>query len=72
MMDYRLYCYDGAEKVWVTDGIQAESVEKAIAVARSLRNVVKCEVWQGKHLVATIDAGIATLVQPLSEVRASS
>jgi hypothetical protein len=69
-MDYRLYCYDGADKLWVADGIQAESVEEAVAVALGLGNVFKCEVWQGGRLVAKIEAGQATLMEPPSEMRA--
>ena len=54
-MNYRLYCFDGVGKVWAADWLVASSDAEAIALAHSMDVGVKCEVWQGKHLVATIE-----------------
>ena len=67
-MDYRLYCHDGAEKLWVADGIQADSIDEVIAVALRLRDIFKCEVWQNNRLVAKIEGGTATLIQPMPDL----
>ena len=69
MADYRLYCFDGAGTVWAADWMEAASDEEAILAARSLNTGVKCEVWQGRRFVATIErsqspppgASVATL-----------
>jgi hypothetical protein len=55
MLNYRLYCYDGVGKVWVADWIQAANDEDAIASAHDMDVGIKCEVWEGQRLVATID-----------------
>jgi hypothetical protein len=55
MADYRLYCFDGAGKVWAADWIQASSDEEAVKAARDLETGVKCEVWQGRRFVAAIE-----------------
>ena len=59
MADYKLFCFDGAGKLWVDDWISADSDEKAVAAARAIRDAVKCEVWQRDRLVATIQDGRA-------------
>jgi hypothetical protein len=68
--DYRLYCYDGAGKVWIADWIEASTDEEAIAAARLIKGAVRCEVWQRERLVATLDSGIATLGGPASDIQA--
>jgi hypothetical protein len=55
MADYRLYCFDGAGKVWAADWIKAGSDEDAVQAARGLDTGVKCEVWQGRRFVAAIE-----------------
>ena len=55
MLIYRLYCFDGAGKVWAADWLQAASDEDAIQAAHQMDFVVKCELWEGKRLVATIE-----------------
>lgn len=53
MPSYRVFCYDGTMNVWAADWIEAETDDEAIAAARRISHVVKCEVWQGKRLVAS-------------------
>jgi len=54
--EYRLYCFDGSA-IQFAQPITADSDEEAIAVARELkRHSIKCEVWQGRRLVTTLQA----------------
>ena len=53
MSDYRVYCYDGADKVWAADWIQAASDAAALESAQCIRDALKLEVWQGARLVAS-------------------
>ena len=55
MPSYRVYCYDGAGKLWVADSIEAESDEAAMDQARAMKVAIKCEVWQRGRLVGTIE-----------------
>jgi hypothetical protein len=55
MPNYRVYCYDGAGKVWVADWIEAATDEDALAEARTMHVGVKCEVWQRDRLIGTIE-----------------
>jgi hypothetical protein len=54
-LNYRLYCFDGMGKVWAADWLSASSDAEAVELANCMDVCVKCEVWQGKRLVATID-----------------
>lgn len=54
MPNYRVYCYDGAGKLWVADWIDASSDEEALAEARTLKVAVRYEVWQRDRLVGSI------------------
>jgi hypothetical protein len=56
---YRLYCFDGADKVWAAEWIEADSDDAAIQAARGLHAGVKCEIWQGNRLVAALDLGVS-------------
>lgn len=51
---YRVYCYDGASKVVTADFIKASSDEEAIAKAEARGFGSKCEIWDGKRLVAQL------------------
>jgi hypothetical protein len=53
MSDYRIYCFDGVDKVWAADCIQAASDSAAIESARAIDEAVKLEVWQGRRLVGS-------------------
>jgi hypothetical protein len=54
-LNYRLYCFDGAGKVWTGDCLSAGSDAEAIELAHCMDVGVKCEIWQGNRLVATIE-----------------
>ncbi len=56
MRSYRLYCYDGAGKLWVADSIEAASDEDALAQARAMKAAIKCEVWERDRLVGTVES----------------
>ena len=53
---YRVYCYDGAHQVVTADWIEAASDEEAIAKAHAAGFGSKCEIWDGKRLVASLQA----------------
>ena len=57
MADYKLFCFDGAGKLWVDDWIVADTDEEAIAAARAVKNAERCEVWEKHRLVAKIEGG---------------
>jgi hypothetical protein len=42
-------------KVWVPDSLRASSDAEAVALAQAMDVGVKCEIWEGKRLVATIE-----------------
>ena len=56
MSEYRIYCFQGGENLW-SDGIVAANDDDAVNTMRTLRDVVKAEVWQGSRLVASLDRG---------------
>jgi hypothetical protein len=51
---YRIYCYDGANKVVTADWIEADSDEEAIAKANAEGFGSECEIWDGRRLVAQL------------------
>ena len=55
MVAYRVYCLDGAGKVWAAEWIEAENDSAAIESARQFNGAVRCEVWQSQRLVARLD-----------------
>lgn len=55
MANYRIYCYDGAGKLWVADAIEAATDAEALAEARTMGVAIKCEVWLRDRLVGTIE-----------------
>jgi hypothetical protein len=52
---YRIYCYDIGQKSVTADFIKAAHDEEAIAKAEVCA-ASKCEIWEGKRLVAQIEA----------------
>ena len=57
MINYRLYCLDGAGKIRLADDIDASDDIDAISKAREAhRGGLKCEIWQRNRLVATLGA----------------
>lgn len=53
---YRLYCFDGERMTLTGDTIQAVNDAAAIAMAEAQGYGSKCEIWEGKRLVATLEA----------------
>lgn len=51
---YRVYCYDGA-KVVTADWIEAASDEEVIAKVEAEGFGSKCEIWDGRRLVARLE-----------------
>jgi hypothetical protein len=57
MVAYRLYCLDGLGGIELADIIEAADDGEAIDQARQLKSgALKCEVWSGSRLVATLKA----------------
>ena len=52
---YRVYCFDSAHNVVTADFIEAASDEQAIAIAEASDFGSKCEIWDGRRLVAQLD-----------------
>lgn len=52
--NYRYYCLDGAGRLHGTEWLSAENDDAAIAQVSSLQPDSKCEIWQGRRLVAAI------------------
>ena len=55
MPAYRVYCLDGAGKVWAAEWIQAESDSTALDAAREFAGSAHCEVWLGERLVGKVE-----------------
>jgi len=52
---YRVYRFDLAQKQVTADFLKAASDNEAIAAAQ-LSSATKCEIWDGKRLVAQLDS----------------
>ena len=55
MSAYRVYCLDGAGKVWAAEWIEAADDAAALDAARRFHTAVRCEVWQGQRLIGRVD-----------------
>jgi len=56
-MAYRLYCLDSSGRIDFAQWIEARDDSEAIRQAHDLkRHALKCEVWNGDRLIATLDA----------------
>lgn len=53
---YRVYCFDAAHRVVTADWIHAGSDDEAIAKAEAAGFGSKCELWDGRRLVAQLEA----------------
>lgn len=53
--NYRVYCYDSAHKIVTAEWIDATNDEEAIAKAVAAGFGSKCEVWEGKRMVAQLE-----------------
>jgi hypothetical protein len=54
MSSYRIYCLDECGALRLPEEVSAASDQQALAAAR-LRKFHKCEVWEGRRLVACLD-----------------
>jgi hypothetical protein len=52
---YRLYCFDGSSNRLTDALIHAVNDDDAIAKADGLTLGTKCELWEGRRLVAQLD-----------------
>jgi hypothetical protein len=52
---YKVYCYDVARTVVTADFITAATDEEAIATVRAAGFGTKCEIWDGRRLVAHLE-----------------
>ena len=52
---YRVYCFDAAHKILTADWLDAESDEEAIAKAHAQGFGTKCELWDGRRMVAQLE-----------------
>jgi hypothetical protein len=52
---YRIYCFDAARKVVSGDWLNAADDNDAIARAHAQGFGSKCEIWDGKRLVAQLE-----------------
>ena len=56
MASYRMYSLDGAGRISYGEEIEAIADDEAIARVREMRpNALKCELWEGRRLVATLN-----------------
>jgi hypothetical protein len=53
--NYRVYCLDGLNKVAAAAWLEADDDQAAIELVTELHDGYKCEVWDGKRLVARVD-----------------
>ena len=53
---YRIYRYDSALMNVSADSIEAGSSEEAIALVEAMGFGSKCEIWDGRDLIATLEA----------------
>lgn len=55
MADYRIYRFDGASRIELAEWIEAPDDAEAVRRTHLLgMQGAKCEVWQGRRLVAAI------------------
>ena len=52
---YRVYCLDAELHMVSADWIEAASDEEAIALATERGFGSKCEIWEGRRLVAQLE-----------------
>ena len=56
MLRYRVYCLDAAGRIDFAEVLLAADDSDAVVKARATHNGArKCEIWQGKRLVASLD-----------------
>ncbi|WP_308517543.1 hypothetical protein [Sphingomonas flavescens] len=53
---YKIYRYDAASMNVSADSVEASNHEEAIALVEAMGFGSKCEIWDGRDLVATLNA----------------
>jgi hypothetical protein len=53
--NYRTYCLDGTNSVVSAEWIEADDDEAAIEIVKERHDGHKCELWDGRRLVARVD-----------------
>jgi hypothetical protein len=51
---YRIYRYDAASMNVSADSLEASSPQEAIELAEAMGYGSKCEIWDGRDLIATL------------------
>lgn len=59
MPDYRMYCLDGAGNIGSGEWFEAANDEEALAIVRTKKLSVICEVWERNRLVGKVSAYVA-------------
>lgn len=54
LKSYRIYSYDGAHHIVTADIIEAATDEQATAKAEAAGFGSKCEIWDGRRMVAQL------------------
>lgn len=55
MGDYRLYCRDGDGRFIASHDFEAADDAEALAKARAMQFLVRCELWQRGRMVAVLE-----------------
>ena len=55
MVQYRLYCLDGAGRIERAEEITATGDAEAIMIAEAMKKPMKCELWERSRMVATLE-----------------
>jgi hypothetical protein len=54
--NYRYYCLDATGRIHDAQWFHATDDEEAVGLIAARHPDAKCEIWQGKRLVATVEA----------------
>lgn len=56
MTSYRIYSFEGTGRISPGEDIEATSDREALVKVRQMKpTAVKCELWEGRRLVARLD-----------------
>jgi hypothetical protein len=56
MAVYRMYTLDGLGRIGFAEVVQAESDRQALAKVRRMKpTALKCELWKGNRLIASLE-----------------
>ena len=62
MPAYKVYCLDGQGRlVSAAEIIEAQSDAEVVALMRSQKRAVRCDIWEGERFIATVRAHSASL-----------